>query len=98
MACYRIEVSRTAEKQLRRLSRPEQVRLLSAIRGFSSDPRPAGYRKLKGYDDVYRVRVGVFRVIYSIEESIVTVIILKVGHRRDIYRSTIPSSPDRRRG
>ena len=86
MAKYRIEISATAEKQIRRLNRGNQVRVLRAVQTLAAEPRPQGSRKLRGYDDVFRLRVGTFRVLYSIEKSRVLIIILKVGHRKDVYR------------
>lgn len=86
MANYKIEVSATAEKQIRGLGRDDQVRVLRAIQQLATDPRPRGARKLRGYEDVYRIRVGTFRVIYSVESDRLLVIVLKVGHRKDIYR------------
>jgi mRNA interferase RelE/StbE len=86
MASYKIEVSRTAEKQIRKLPKPDRVRVLRAILGLATLPRPRGCRKLRGYEDVYRIRVGTFRVLYSIEEKRVLIIILKVGKRKDVYR------------
>lgn len=86
MAAYRIEVARTAEKQIRALGRPDQERVLRAIRGLATDPFPDGCRKLKGYEDVFRLRVGTFRVLYSVESRRVVIIILRVARRRDVYR------------
>ena len=86
MAKYRIEISATAEKQIRRLTHDNQVRVLRAVQTLATDPRPQGSRKLHGYVDVFRLRVGTFRVLYSIEKSRVLIIILKVGHRKDVYR------------
>ena len=83
---YSIEVSQTAERQLRKLPAQDCSRLLTSIAGLSIDPKPRGCRKLRGYDDVFRIMVGTFRVIYSIKEAKIVVIILKVGHRRDVYR------------
>jgi len=83
---YRVEVSKTAEKQLHSLGRQDQVRVVRAIQDLAEDLRPAGARKLTGYDAVYRIRVGVYRILYEIEDRLVTVIILKIGHRRDVYR------------
>ena len=87
MRNYRIEVSATAENQIRKLNRPDQVRVLRAIQALSKEPRPAGTRKLQGYSDVFRVRVGTHRIIYSIERARLLIIILKLGHRRGIYRN-----------
>lgn len=86
MPIYRIEVSATAEKQIRRLGRDDQLRVLRTIRDLGVEPQPRGCRKLRGYEDVFRVRVGTFRVLYSVEPERILVIILKVGHRKDIYR------------
>lgn len=86
MASYEIEITKTAEQQLRRLDRPVQIRLLKAIGKLSADPRPRGVRRLKGYSDVLRVRVGAYRVIYSVEDVRLVVIVLKVGQRGDFYR------------
>lgn len=86
MTIYEIEISRTAERQLRRLDRAAQERVTAAMRALARDPRPRGSRKLQGYDDVFRVRVGQYRVLYSISGSTLIIVILKVGHRRDVYR------------
>jgi mRNA interferase RelE/StbE len=86
MASFSIEVSATAEKQIRKLASGDRIRVLRAIMQLSNEPRPRGCRKLQGYNDVYRMRVGTFRVIYSIEARRLLIIILKVGHRKDVYR------------
>ncbi len=86
MARYRIEVSATAERQIRKLERVDQVRVLKAIQALVSEPRPPGCRKLQGYDDVFRIRVDQHRILYSVERGRLVVIILKVGHRKDVYR------------
>ena len=87
MASYRIEVSATAEKQLRKLPRDDQIRVLRAIRPLATEPTPAGSRKVRGYDDVFRIRVGTYRVLYRVEGRRILIVILKIGHRRDVYRS-----------
>jgi len=86
MASYSVEVTRTAEKQLRRIAKRDRSRLVEAIQGLADRPRPHGARKLQGYDDVYRIRVGQYRVVYEVFEDRVIVIVLKVGHRKDIYK------------
>jgi len=86
MASYRIEVSATAEEQIRKLERIDQVRVVRAIQALADEPRPAGCRKLAGQDGVFRVRAGVFRVLYSVEDDRLVVIVLKVGNRKDVYR------------
>ena len=86
MARYEIEISRTAEKQLRRLPRADQVRVVRTIRVLADDPLPRGARKLSGYDDVFRVRTGQYRILYSVSERKLVIVVLKVGHRRVVYR------------
>ena len=86
MAHYRVEISRTAEKQLRKLGATDRRRVAHALVGLGNDPHPPGSRKLSGYTDVFRIRVGVFRILYSVEGRKLIVIILKIGHRKDAYR------------
>jgi len=86
MPTYRIEVSATAERQIRKLPRSDQVRVLRIIQALAIDPRPAGCRKLSGHEDVFRVRIGRYRVLYAIEDRRLVIIVLKVGDRKDIYR------------
>jgi mRNA interferase RelE/StbE len=86
MARYRIEVSATAERQIRRLPRADQLRVIRVIQALATDPRPPGCRRLSGHDDVFRVRIGRYRVLYSIEDRRLVIIVLKVGDRKDVYR------------
>lgn len=86
MARYRIRVSRTAERQIRKLPLDARARVARAVQGLAVDPFPTGCRKLTGYNDVYRVRVGPYRVLYSVNAGTLIVIVLKVGHRRHVYR------------
>ena len=86
MPRFEIEITRTAEKQLQALARSDQKRLAAAMLRLAENPRPRGCRKLSGYDDAFRIRVGKFRIIYSIRDSKLIVLILKIGHRRDVYR------------
>ncbi len=60
--------------------------MASKILTLAENPRPRGCRKLQGYDDVYRIRAGRFRVLYSVSDSKVIVVVLKIGHRREAYR------------
>lgn len=86
MARYEVEISRTAERQLRRLPRADQVRVARAMLALADNPLPRGARKLSGYDDVFRVRTGRYRILYSVVERTLVIVVLKVGHRRDVYR------------
>ena len=86
MVSHEVEISRAAERQLRKLSREDQERVSRAMLALADDPFPRGARKLAGYDDVFRVRVGQYRILYSVSVNKLIVVVLKPGHRRDVYR------------
>jgi len=86
MAKYNIDISRTAEKRLKKINKRDRDKIVQALLGLCDDPYRRGSRKLSGYDDVFRIRVGKYRVIYSISDKKLTVIILKIGHRKDVYQ------------
>ncbi len=83
---FRIEFAPSAVRELQRLPREVQVRIARKIDGLAANPRPSGSKKLQGLSDRWRIRIGDYRVIYDIHDDIVRVLVLKVGHRRDIYR------------
>jgi mRNA interferase RelE/StbE len=82
---YSVSILRSAQKSLGSLSPAIQDRLITAIRRLSSNPRPPGVTKLSGRD-AWRIRVADYRVIYEIVDSQLTVLVVDVGHRREIYR------------
>ncbi len=86
MAKYSLEISRTAEKQIKKLTRDEQICVAKAILSLAIDPFPRGSRRLSGYDDVFRIRVGIYRILYSVAQKKLIIIILKIGHRKEVYR------------
>ncbi len=86
MARFEIEITHSAEKQLQTLRRDDQQRLATAMLALAEDPRPRGSKKLPGYEDVFRIRVGRFRVLYSVAKKRLVILILKIGHRREVYR------------
>jgi mRNA interferase RelE/StbE len=61
-------------------------RLRDAIGGLGSDPRPLGSLKMQGEEDLYRVRVGDYRIVYQIRDAVLVVVVMQIGHRRDVYR------------
>ena len=83
---YRVFLERSAERDLRRLSADVHDRVIAAIRPLARNPRPPGCRKLAGTDEDWRIRVGYYRVIYEIAESIRVVRVNRVRHRREVYR------------
>jgi mRNA interferase RelE/StbE len=86
MAQYKIEVSATAERQLKKLPREDAVQIFKMISLLAHDPRPNNCKKMRGFDSICRLRIGDYRVIYEIDSDHILVIILKIGHRKDIYR------------
>lgn len=83
---HRLDIAAVAERQFAKIERESQRKLRAAIEMLAECPRPRGCRKLIGYQDVYRIRVGRYRVIYSVDDAKVIVLILKLGHRRAVYR------------
>lgn len=83
---YEVQLTPSALRSLRKLQRPIQVRVAHAIDSLAVNPRPPGTTKLSGEDELYRVRVGDYRIIYSIEDRVLIVLVVAIGHRRDIYR------------
>lgn len=82
---YTIELIPSAIKTLVAFGRPLQLRLKPAIDALAHEPRPPGAKKLKG-DLRYRIRVGDYRIIYEIRDAILVVLVIKIGHRREVYR------------
>ena len=86
MASYRIEWKRSAVKELQSLP-PEVVRrILSVVERLADSPAPHGAIKLTGFEQTYRVRVGDYRIVYSIYQVQLVIEIVRVAHRRDVYR------------
>jgi mRNA interferase RelE/StbE len=81
---YRIELRPAAVKALRRIDPQDRGRVQGAIALLGEDPRPPGARALQGRDG-YRVRVGNYRIIYTIRNDVLVVVVVTVGHRRDVY-------------
>jgi mRNA interferase RelE/StbE len=83
---YRVEIARRAFKALASLPRREQQRVRAAIDLLADQPRPPGCRALSGESDAYRVRVGDYRIVYEVIDDRLIVHVVRVGHRRDVYR------------
>lgn len=81
---YNVRVEQAAEKQLVKLPKNEIQRIRITVLALADNPRPNGYKKLKGRD-AYRVRVGNYRIIYEINEGILLVLVIAIGHRKEIY-------------
>jgi mRNA interferase RelE/StbE len=86
VASYRVEIARSAAKDLREIDRKWIPRIVAAIETLESDPRPAGCKKLVGSDHTYRLRIGDYRVVYDIHDATLIVLVVRIRHRRDVYR------------
>jgi len=82
---YSLKFNRPAFKSLEKITDPYYSAIKEAIQGLTVNPRPHGYKKLKGRKG-YRIRVGGYRVIYEIFDSLLLIEVIEVGNRRDIYQ------------
>ena len=82
---YKIELVRSAVRDIKSIPKSAVKRISDKIDTLQGDPRPQGSKKLKG-DELWRVRVGDYRIVYFIEDVIKVVTIVRIGHRKDIYR------------
>jgi len=83
---YQIEISKGASKQLKKLSEDIREKIEAKIQELIDEPRPDGVVKLKDIENGYRIRVGEYRVLYKIYDDVLVVTVIKVGHRRQVYR------------
>lgn len=85
MARFEVILKRAVARDLRSISKQDVVRILDCIRSLGDDSRPEDARKLSGQER-YRIRVGLHRVLYEITDGRLIVVVVKIGHRRDVYR------------
>lgn len=81
---YKVQVERKAQKKLAKIPAPYYANIKAAILNLGNNPRPNGCKKLKGRD-AYRIRIADYRVIYEIQDDILLVQVIDLGHRKDIY-------------
>ena len=87
MASYKVLIKPSAAKEIEAVDqRKDRQRIVAGIRSLADDPRPPGCEKLAGEGDRYRIRVGRYRVIYSVGDGELLVVVVRVGHRKDVYR------------
>lgn len=84
---YNILYKKSVDKDLRRLPTKHRAAIVKKIEALASDPRPAGVVKLRGSDDLFRMRHTEYRIVYRLNDNELIIIIIKIGHRRDIYRA-----------
>lgn len=85
MASYEVAFKKSVAKDLRAFPKADVKRILQRIRALADDPRPPGCEKLSG-EERYRIRQGVYRIVYEIDDHVLIVLVVKVGHR-DVYRN-----------
>jgi mRNA interferase RelE/StbE len=83
---HRLEITRLARRQIDRLPATIASRIISAIQSLAQEPRPRGCAKLEGRAHTWRIRVGEFRVIYEIRGKELVIVVIRVAHRREVYR------------
>jgi mRNA interferase RelE/StbE len=82
---YRVEIKRQAIKQLNKIASIYQGPILAAIKGLENNPRSNGDGKMSGVADQYKLRVGKYRIIYTINDDVLFVEVIKIGHRSHVY-------------
>ena len=85
MGSYRVALTASAEKELRRIPSKTIERIIARLEGFAQSPRPHGCKKLRGGDVQWRVRVGEYRIVYEIDDVGRSVVVTRIAHRRDVY-------------
>ncbi len=88
MGSYSLRIKDSAAKEIERIE-PKKIRrqIVRRIEGLATNPRPPGCEKLAGAGDRYRVRQGTYRIVYEVRDEELVVILVKVGHRRDVYKN-----------
>jgi mRNA interferase RelE/StbE len=94
MAAYRVVLTPAAERQLGKLSPRAREMIAAALVALGRNPRPPGCSKLSGADDLWRIRVRQFRVIYQILDDQLTIVVVKIGDRKDVYIRISRRIPD----
>ena len=83
---YSVEFRRSAEKELGKLDGRMRARILRAIVALADDPRPPGVKALTGETDLWRIRIGDYRVVYELGDTALLVLVVRIAHRSDVYR------------
>ena len=83
---YQVLFQPSALRELRKLPRKVQVRIVTRAEALAKEPRPPGVKKLEGMKGLYRLRVGKYRMIYQVQDERLVVLVVRIGHRRDVYR------------
>ena len=84
---YRIEIKNSAAKSLQRIPKADRIRIVEKIDTFADNIPNPDTTKLKGNNPFHKVRGGDYRIVYEIQEDILVILVIKIGHRKDIYRN-----------
>jgi mRNA interferase RelE/StbE len=84
---YQVKVAEDAAKFIRRQDKHIQSRIINNIRELAENPHPPGSKKLQGFENLYRIASGNYRIVYTIREKILVVFVVRVAHRKDVYRN-----------
>lgn len=85
MVSYKLLFKRSAEKELRKIAKPDLRRVVNTIQALAHHPRPPGVRMLRGPERYWRIRQGDYRIIYEVNDAAGQITVIKVGHRREVY-------------
>lgn len=83
---YQVELAPAAQRQIKKLPTDVSRRIIQRLEELKLEPRPAKALKLEGEKDLYRVRVGDYRVVYQVRDDVLLILVVKVKHRRDVYK------------
>jgi mRNA interferase RelE/StbE len=86
VANYRLKIKPSAAKELQALPKKDRQRVALRVQALASNPRPEGCEKLSGQHNLYRVRQGDYRILYTVDDHALLVVVYKIGHRREVYR------------
>ncbi len=82
---YQVKVAEEAARFIRKQDKRIQRQIINNIRQLAQNPRPQGCKKLQGYKELYRIRSGNYRIVYTIREKMLLVFVVRIAHRKDIY-------------
>ncbi len=83
---YRVELVPSAARAFKKLDHRTRLRVERKINGLTNDPRPPGVKLLSAEERIYRLRSGDFRILYQVNDKVLTILVIAIGHRRDVYR------------
>jgi mRNA interferase RelE/StbE len=86
MGSFRVEWKPSTKRDLRRIAPDQVARIVQVVAGLAAEPRPVGCQKLQGTEHTYRNRAGDYRAVYTVSDQLLTVTVVRVRHRREVYR------------